>query len=112
MNLEKLAKHMNPLEWLKELYGWVGVKHPAASLLVVTLMGAVVSFGVWKLAAYEYQKDVEKNEPSTKATQIQPVKTGNASTSGPESPAVTGDGNKFTYNQPDGSKKPKPKPPQ
>jgi hypothetical protein len=47
---------------------------------------------------------------SPPATEV-PRKTGDATTTGPNSPAVTGDGNKIDYNQPPPSQEDKPKPP-
>lgn len=71
---------MNPLEWLKMLYGAFGAKNPTASLVVVTILAAMTGWAVWKFGAYLYHKD-----PSKVPTAItQPQNT----TNGPLSPIM------------------------
>ena len=107
-------KPMSPLEWLKALYGTFGAKYPTASLLVVTILGALIAFAIWTLAAHQYQRDVERVQQST-ATHAEPPtppKAGSASASGSKSPAVTGNDNTFIYDESSEPKRPKPKPPE
>jgi hypothetical protein len=101
-------RFMNPMEWLKAVYGALGAKYPTLSLLVAMLIGAILAAAVWKVAANQYQKDINKTQPVKAAV---PTKSGNATTASPESPAVTGTDNTIIYDrQPPESKKPKPKP--
>jgi hypothetical protein len=69
-------------------------------MVVVVLLGGTLSGLVWHFAA----KQVEKDHQVISA----PSKTGPASTTGSESPAITGNGNKVTYGQPTSEKKEKP----
>lgn len=45
---------MNPIDWLKALYGWIGVDHPKSSLLGAIILGAFIGGMVWKFASHEY----------------------------------------------------------
>jgi len=80
---------MNPLDWLKALYEAFGVSHPRASLVSVMALGAIIFGGVWKLAATQYAKTV-------RSAHVAPT-TGNATTQGSQSPAITGSDNTVTY---------------
>jgi hypothetical protein len=109
VNSENLKKIMNPFEWFKTLYGAFGAKNPTASLIVVMIVTAMIGGAFWTFSAYLYHRDLPK--APTAITQPMPPKSGNATTTGDQSPAVTGDGNRTTYGQPSDSKEPKSKPP-
>jgi hypothetical protein len=79
------------LDLLKQLYDAFGTPHPRLSLLVVMVIGALVAGVLW----YSLGKHVEKDR-RTAVPQI----SGPASTSGNDSPAVTGNGNSMTYGNP------------
>ncbi len=77
------------IELLKDIYKAVGASsYPRLSVAVVMLLAALVAGVIW----YTIGKQVEK-DPSASASQV----SGRASTSGAKSPAVTGNGNTFTY---------------
>jgi hypothetical protein len=82
---------MNPIQWLKAIYETFGTPYPRASLVAVTLLGAITFAAIWLFAA----KQVQKGEAVGTPSQV----TGPASTAGPESPAITGNGNTFKYDQ-------------
>ncbi len=74
------------------------------------LLGAIaLGFFGW-VADREYQAKIRQNQPTKSAPPI-PTKSGNATTTGDESPAITGTGNSVTYVHPSGSKEQKSKPP-
>jgi len=83
---------MNPLQWLKAIYETFGTPYPRASLVAVTILGAILFAAVWLFAAKQVQKD---HHNSTVPSQV----SGPASTGGDKSPAVTGTGNNVTYDQ-------------
>ena len=92
---------MNPLEWFKAIYETFGTPHPRASLIVVMALFAGFGAGVWIFLAKQVEKDrLNKNTP--------PNVSGPASTSGPNSPANTGNGNEFRYDQTPPPKEQKP----
>jgi hypothetical protein len=73
---------MNPVDWLKALYGWIGVGHPKASLCCAIVFSALVGGMVWRFAAYAYyQKEGSVSTPA-------PATTVNR-TSGSQSPILT-----------------------
>ena len=74
---------MNPTDWLKALYGWIGVGHPKASLCGAVIFGALVGGMVWRFAAYAY------NQKSDTVSLPAPAAPVNA-TSGSQSPILTG----------------------
>jgi hypothetical protein len=80
VNREDFKKMMNPLEWLKTLYGAFGAKNPTASLVIVMIVAAMIGGAVWKFGAYLYQKDLAK----VPAAITQPQNT----TNGPQSPIM------------------------
>ena len=84
---------MNPVQWLKAIYETFGTPYPRASLAAVTCLGAIGCAAVWVFAA----KQVEKDRQTQTAP---PSMTGPATTSGDNSPANTGNGNTFNYDQP------------
>src|SRR2546430_7644706 len=92
-------RFMNPLQWLKTIYETVGTPHPRASLTIVAILGAVAFGGIWWFTG----KQVEKDRQAI----ISPKASGNASTVGANSPAVTGTGNEIQYQQ---SSEPQEKP--
>jgi hypothetical protein len=85
---------MNPMQWLKALYETFGVPWPKISMVTVIALGAVIFGGIWILA----KKQVEKDQSQTIILPDVPKVSGDAHTSGANSPAVTGDGNNFQYN--------------
>jgi hypothetical protein len=91
----------NVSEILAALYKLIGVPYPRASLAVITILGAlagsVIACALWITAAAQYAK--------TEKTVLPTHVSGPASTSGDNSPAVTGDGNQIDY-----GKSPEPKP--
>jgi hypothetical protein len=98
---------LNPIDWLKAIYETFGVPYPRASLIAVSVLGAALFAGAWQLAA----KQVEKEHKAPSAVVSSPS-TGPATTSGDQSPANTGNGNSFTYENPapqQSGKAPKPK---
>ena len=70
-----------------------GVKHPSVSLAVFTavfaLLGALGGCTLWTMAAQLHEKGA--------IVQPSAVTSGEATTSGPNSPANTGNGNTFNY---------------
>lgn len=112
---------MNPLEWLKALYGAFGAQYPRLSLFVVTAIGAIIFFTAWRFAAYQYHNNLSTpatlqvahtSGPTTSGPSIptgtgntttsapnSPVSTGNATATGKNSIAVTGNGNTITNGQ-------------
>jgi hypothetical protein len=94
---------MNPFELLKAIYESFGTPYPRASLVAVMILGAISFGAVWLFAA----KQVEKGHLA--GTRGGPAAvSGPASTKGPNSPAVTGNGNDIQYDQspnPDNKKK-------
>ena len=95
---------MNPLQWLKAIYETFGTPYPRASLIAVAALGAIFSAAVWLFAAKQVEKDrgVASQGSSTTAGS-------SASTKGPNSPAVTGNGNDIKYDQSSPPEKQKPK---
>lgn len=91
---------MNPIDWLKALYETFGTSYPRASMVVVVLLGGAVSGVVWNFAAKQVQKDHQMLSA--------PTNTGPASTTGRQSPAITGSGNQVTYGESPSKKKEKP----
>ena len=73
---------MNPVDWLKALYGWIGVGHPKASLYGAIILGAFVGGMFWRFAAYAYyQKEGSVSAPAAATTVNR--------TSGAQSPILT-----------------------
>src|ERR1700722_721633 len=83
---------MNPLQWLKAAYEAFGTPHPRSSLILVSALGAISFAAMWIMAA----KLVAKDRP---ALNTPSQTTGPASTTGDNSPAVTGNGNEIKYDQ-------------
>ena len=91
---------MNPFGWLKPLYEVFGVPHPKVSLILVICIGAAFSALVWIVAGKEVEKDHLNQQKRVEQQQLQstpppqPV-SGSASTTGDNSPAVTGERNEI-----------------
>src|SRR5258708_37874929 len=83
---------MNPLQWLKAVYETFGAPYPRASLVAVTILGAILFAAVWLFAAKQVEKDRHTSTAPSQAS-------GPASTTGDKSPAVTGNGNTISYDQ-------------
>jgi hypothetical protein len=83
---------MNPFQWLKAVYETFGTPYPRASLVVVTIFGAILFAAAWIFTC----KQVEKDRHNSNAP---PQVSGPASTTGDKSPAVTGNGNDIKYDQ-------------
>jgi hypothetical protein len=79
------------LGWLKPLYELFGFPYPRVSLAAVMVLGAAFSGGVWMLVGKQAEKDHQLSV-------AHPPMSGPASTTGSESPAVSGNGNNVTYN--------------
>ncbi|HEX3740901.1 MAG TPA: hypothetical protein VHV29_14470 [Terriglobales bacterium] len=77
------------IDFLKQIYDAFGTPHPRISLLVVMVLAALVAGALW----YSLGKQVEKGRRASVPQQV----SGPASTSGTNSPAVTGNGNTLTY---------------
>ncbi len=77
---------------------------------VCAITGAIIMGLLGWFADRESQAKM-RQERQTQTTPQTPIKSGNATTTGDESPAVTGNGNSVTYGQPPDSKEPKSKPP-
>jgi hypothetical protein len=94
---------MNPIQILKSIYETFGTPHPRSSLVVVVLLGGAAAGALWLFAAKQVAKD--------QATRPTPAVTGPASTTGPQSPAITGNQNQVQYSQPSepGRKTPPPR---
>jgi hypothetical protein len=92
---------MNPLELLKPVYQAVGTPYPRASLIVVMIACAVFGGVVWLSLAKMVEND--RLHPTNPANV-----SGPASTSGDKSPANTGNGNQFNYDQAPPPKEPNP----
>lgn len=73
---------MNPVDWLKALYGWIGVGHPKASLCGAIVLGACLGGLVWRFAAYAYFHKADSVSTSPPATTVN-------TTSGSQSPILT-----------------------
>ena len=94
---------MNPVDWLKALYGWVGVGHPKASLCGAIILGAVLGAVVWKFAAHAYY--LKADSVST----VPPTITVNT-TKGSQSPILTDNrGNVTITNEQPATRKPRVK---
>ena len=91
---------MNPFEWMKSIYGWLGAGHPRVSLLAVVILGAVLGGAFWKFSAYLYAKD----HPAVAG--LSTVNT----TTGPQSPIIPNNGGNVTIsNETTGPKQQPPK---
>jgi hypothetical protein len=87
-------RFMNPFEWIKALYGWLGVDYPRASLIGVIILSAVLGGAFWRFAAYIYAKD----HPIT--VTAQPAPTTNITT-GSQSPILTNNSGNVTISNDD-----------
>jgi len=53
---------LNSTEWLRVAYETFGAKHPAGSMIVVVLLGALSFGSVWYFAGRLYEKDQASNK--------------------------------------------------
>jgi hypothetical protein len=88
-SLSSRWRFMNPVEWLKTIYGWLGASHPKISLVAVVILSAVLGGAVWKFAGYLYSKDHTASEAA------QPASTVNTTT-GSQSPILTNNSGNVT----------------
>lgn len=103
---------MNPMEWLSWLYGKFFTNHTILSYFLVGSLTLLVALIVWTRAIDKYWEEHPPSPaPVAGPQKPAPAKSGNATTTGNNSPAVTGDGNRIIYSQPSDSKEPKSKPP-
>lgn len=117
-SLRRWKMGLNPMEWLSWLYGKFFTNHTILSYFLVGSLGLLVALILWTKAIDKYREEhpihssspVTTN-PTTKLPEPVPTKSGSATTTGPQSPAVTGDGNSITYGEPSESKKTRSKPP-
>jgi hypothetical protein len=70
--------------------------HKIIASRTTTIILALVGIGLFVEVLREYRSEMPKSEPSTKAS-VPPPRSGPATSSGPNSPANTGDGNTFVY---------------
>lgn len=91
------------MDVLKAIYELFGTPYPRLSLFVVAILGATVTAGIWLFTAQQVKKDHKTPDTPSQVN-------GPASTTGNESPANTGNGNEFKYDQPSEPER-KPKPP-
>ncbi len=87
---------MSLLSWFKAVYETFGTPYPRASLVAVMIISAFLGGGAWLILGKQVQKDRSKSNVS-----------GPASTSGDNSPANTGNGNEFKYDESSHSKEQK-----
>lgn len=90
-----------PMEWPKLIYDAIGVRYPVASLIAASALGAFLFGGGWWLIGKQWQKE---HPPTNGAIAVtgpavpeKQQRTGDASSSGANSPANTGSGNTFNY---------------
>jgi hypothetical protein len=86
------------MEWLKRWPGLYNFLTNRALLFVLF----VIAIGLFGEAIREHRQETKIEQPKTTGPSRQ---TGSATTKGDNSPAVTGDGNKFNYGATDKDKK-------
>jgi|GEM_PF-6548582 len=86
------------MEFLKLIYEFVGTPYPRLSLVGVAILGAAITSAIWLFTAAQVNKN-HKN--SNVPSQV----SGPASSTGNQSPANTGNGNEFNYDQSSNSDK-------
>lgn len=64
-------------QWLLPLYKWIGVSHPIASLVGISLLGGLIFGGMWYLTGRDYQESLAKNQQISSQSGGQ-AKTNNA----------------------------------
>jgi hypothetical protein len=79
----------------QRLRAWAKNKTFSFVLAVISVL-----LGIPALASFVYDNFI-KSSPAV----VQPLNAGSATTSGPQSPAITGNGNSVTYGEPDTNKK-------
>src|SRR5436309_974809 len=55
--LARLSKVMNPIEWMKSIYGAIGTKYPIASYFGVMLVFSLTGCALWWMSSQLYNKD-------------------------------------------------------
>lgn len=50
-------RFLNPMEWLKPIYELIGTRYPVGSLIIATLLGAMMFGGGWWLLGRQYEKE-------------------------------------------------------
>jgi hypothetical protein len=70
---------MNPVDWLRAIYGWLGADYPRASLCGAILLGAILGGAVWRFAAHVYVKGQPVSPPPPTIVNT---------TNGPQSPII------------------------
>jgi hypothetical protein len=83
---------MNPLGWAKAIYETFGTPYPRVSLIVVMVACAALGALAWLFLSKQVENDRLKSSSPSNVS-------GPASTSGDSSPANTGNGNDFRYDQ-------------
>jgi hypothetical protein len=97
------------MDWLKTIYEAIGTPHPRASLLAATVLGAIIFGSGWWFIGKAVEKERLNPRPTTTTPVTAPTVTGPASTTGSQSPAITGNDNKVEYDKPADKPKPQPK---
>ena len=85
---------MNPLEWIKIIYGWLGADHPRVSLVAAIILGAILGGAIWRFAGHLYAQDRQV------ITAAGPAPTVN-STTGPQSPILPNNSGNVTISNED-----------
>jgi len=80
-----------------KLRAWAKNKTLSFVISIASVLVTIAAVATW----------VYDNFTKPKPAVVQPHSTGNALTSGPQSPAITGDGNSVAYGQSDADKKKK-----
>src|SRR5713101_3478150 len=101
------------MEWPKLIYEAIGVKYPITSFIAASALGAFLFGGGWWLIGKQWQKEHPATDSASSVTGPAVAKkqqrTGDAHSSGDNSPANTGDGNTLSYGDAKKPKAPKPK---
>jgi hypothetical protein len=96
------------LELAKLIHDAIGIESPRKFVVFFSLFGALLFASLGWLVDKGYRVKLRREAQSIPVLQA-PHKTGNASTTGSNSPAVTGDGNSVTYDsKPEDQRKPDP----
>ena len=93
---------MTVIEWWKAFYEAFGLPHPRLSLIVAACTGAILFGTLWHVTGSVVKKDLVAKHVFPK-----PQTTGDATTNGDKSPAISGHDNSVTYGQnpPDNSRR-------
>jgi len=108
------------LEFAKLIHEAIGIQNPKIFVAVFAIVGLLLFGTVGWLVDKGYREKLrqesEVHQSISPATATEPQKpmppqNRNATTTGDKSPAVTGNANSITYEQPPDSKNPKSRPP-